>query len=316
MRTLGVLAVVTLIGCGSEPSAPTPAPAPPRPSRRAELAPKPDRPVQKPIDLALGTGFEMRPPIRDGRLTLVPIVATGDVPATRFITLQEGMHQGVVTVRETGHDDWQVQTLKVSNRSKLPLFVMSGELVLDAKQDRVLAEDVVIPAGETAFVAARCVEKERGEGGTRFRAGNALAELELRRTIVYGTQDDVWRHVDRISAREDTESWSHTYRLAAQRQSEPSARRTTLLDALAAIDGRDRMVGLAVAVDNQVLAIDRFATPALYRQLERMLVASYLPGVDGDLPAESRKLGPDDVRSLARSTLGTSTPASYVVLRK
>src|SRR5689334_21159946 len=59
-------------------------------------APKP----QPPPDLSLGAGFEMRRPVHDGRMTVIPIVATGDVPQIHYATLTEGIAHHKVSVRE------------------------------------------------------------------------------------------------------------------------------------------------------------------------------------------------------------------------
>jgi len=283
-----------------------------------EVREVPDRPEARTpakVNLALGDGFEMRQPIHDGRLTLVPIIATGATPATRFITLNEGMARNVVSVREVG-EEWEVDTVRITNRAREPLVGLSGELILDANQDRVLAEDTVVAPGKTLLVHVRCVEQERDHGGTTFHAGHAIGELSLRRRVVHDSQEAVWAQVDVINARNHLSPESKTYRGSARLQSQGAARerRDRLVAQLQGLEERSRMVGLAIAVDGEVLAIDRLATPALYQQLESELVASYLPDTDGP-PAEGKKLGPDDVRALAKRSPDTATSASSSVLR-
>ena len=96
---------------------------------------------------------------------------------------------------------------------------------------------------------------------------------------------------------------------------EMSGRQSTTLALLDAHPDRARMVGVAMALDGVVLAIDRFATPALYRRLEPRLLASYAASHEGE-PREGRRLMPDDVRALARLPRALSTTAaSYVALR-
>jgi hypothetical protein len=65
-----------------------------------------------------------------------------------------------------------------------------------------------------------------------------------------------------------------------------------------------------------VLAVDRFASPALYRRIEPRLLASYAAGEEAAEPREGRRVTPDDVRALTRipQALAT-TDASYVALR-
>jgi hypothetical protein len=321
---VGVVALTGVVGgCRDEPERAA-APVRTLPSRRA-VAVHPDvptapeaaeraRPPAK-VDLSFGDGFEMRHPIQDGRLTLIPILATGTPPAQKFITLQDGMTRHVVSVREIS-DEWEVDTVRITNRAREPLVALSGELIVDANQDRVLAEDTVVAPGKTELVHVRCVEQERDHGGTTFHAGHAIGELSLRRRVVHDTQDAVWAQVDVINTRNGLSPDSKTYRGSAQLQSlgAARARRDRLVAQLQGLEERSRMVGLAIAVDGQVLAIDRLATPALYQQLETELVGSYLPDTDGP-PVEGKKVSPDEVRALAASAPSEPTTASSIVLR-
>src|SRR6185503_6574102 len=106
-----VVAAVLIAGCSSQ-EAPPPAPAP---VARVEAAPVPPPPPPKPVDLSLGEGYEMRHVIHDGRVAVVPIVATGAVAARRYITLHDAMKRHQVSVRELGQ--WEVDTVRVRNRS-------------------------------------------------------------------------------------------------------------------------------------------------------------------------------------------------------
>jgi len=314
MRPYLVLAIGVTVGCSNN-QPPEREPTRVLPSG-VEPAPKPDpAPIAK-VDLSVGNGFEMRRPIHDGRLTLIPIIATRGLPARKFITLHDGMARDLVTVREIS-EDWDVSTVRITNKSSDPLVVLGGELIVDAMQDRVTAENTVIMAGKSALVNVRCVEEDRDHGGGTFHAGNALAELSLRRTVMHDSQDAVWQQVKVINRRHHLAPSTNTYRHAAHLQAKGASadRRDRIVAQLEALEERQQIVGLAVAVDGQVIAIDRMATPELYRQLETELLASYLPDTAGDQP-EGRRLSPDDVRSLARlDRLAVTTDATYSVLR-
>ncbi len=322
MRALVVFAVSSsLVGCldsGGEKPAPKPEPtakAKELPSRRVE--PKPITPEVAKVDLSLGQGFEMRRPITDGRVTLIPIIATQKMTTEKFVTLHDGMARGVVSVREVGgSDNWEVDTVRVTNRSRETLVVLEGELIEDAMQDRVTAEAVTITAGNTQTIQVRCVEEDRDHGGTKFNPGYAIAEVGLRRTVVHSSQDQVWSKVKQINARDKIRTGTNTYRVAAHAQTkgEGAERRDRLVKQLELFEERPNIVGLAVAIDGQVVAIDRLATPELYRQLEGKLIASYLPATSGP-PAEGKRIAPDEVRKLAAATPGHATTASLSIMR-
>jgi hypothetical protein len=322
MRSLVVLVVGSqLFGCldSQKPAAqqeakPTPV------SRAPEPAPKP-APVPETsakVDLALAEGLEMRRPIHDGRLTLIPIIATRAIPTQKFVTLHDGMRRGMVSVREMGgSDSWEVDTVRVTNRSSETLVILEGELIEDAMQDRVTAEAVTILAGKTQTIQVRCVEEDRDYGTTKFNPGNAIAEVSLRRTVVHQTQDAVWSKVKQINSRDKIRTKTNTYRLAAKAQldGDNGVRKDRLMKQLELMEERSNMVGLAVAIDGKVVAIDRLATPDLYRSLEGKLLASYLPDTAGESPVEGRRIAPEDVRKLAQAEAGTQTIASHSVMK-
>lgn len=318
MRALWILAVGSLVGCldsGGDKAAPKPEPVAVAPRKRVEKpAPKPE--VAK-VDLSLAPGLEMRRPIVDGRLTLIPIIATQPIATQQFVTLHDGMAKGVISVREVGDaDTWEVDSVRVTNRSRETLVIMEGELIEDAMQDRVTAEATTITAGNTKVIQVRCVEEDRDHGGTRFNPGNAIAEINLRRTVVHSSQDAVWSKVKQINARDSIRTGTNTYRIAAHAQTKGAGaeRRDRLVKQLESLEERPNIVGLAVAIDGQVVAIDRLATPELYRQLEGKLIASYLPATTG-APPEGKRVAPTDVRKLAAETTGTRTTASHTTMR-
>jgi hypothetical protein len=326
MSRYAVLVVGLLVGCDLRSPSIDEAPRPVRTARAQEVverAPAPEvsaeeaKPEARPApDASLGAGFEMRTAVRDGRLALVPIVATGSVDKTDYLTLPEGMARGLVSVRELP-DGWIVSSVQVRNSSSRPLLALQGEVILDGQQDRVLAESAVILAGETQEISVRCVEAERGDGAPRFRSAGAFAELALRRVVAHQDQSQVWEQVDQINRRYGLSPETRTYRgaVALQARGEAAARRDRLTALLAAHPDRAQMVGVAVVVDGKVLAVDRFANPALYRRIEPRLLASYAVGEESE-PREGRRVTPDDVRALTRIPRAlATTDASYVALR-
>ncbi|MBX3161034.1 MAG: hypothetical protein KF773_34055 [Deltaproteobacteria bacterium] len=273
----------------------------------------------RPNELALPGGLEMRAPIVDGRLTVIPIVAAPNAPppaARTFITLAEGMASGAVTVREVAHE-LEVDQLVLRNGAKEPLLVLRGQLVIEGEQDRVMSADRIIEPGETTIVGVRCVEKERSEGGLYFRTGKAMAELSLRRAVAHEDQDHVWAQVDVIAVRDKLYSETRSYRPAAQAQTrgDNAARRERIVAALGKMEERAHVLGFAVAVDDELVAFERFASPELHRKLEAELLASYLPATAGTPVAAKKPLAPSDVRAFLASVKPSTTAASTVHLK-
>jgi hypothetical protein len=314
-RVIVVVIGMLAVGCQGE----SPSERPPRP--RFEPPPPIEVTAEaKPVDLSLGLGLEMRRPIRDGRLTIIPIVATRPFADVHYVTLDAAMAGGQVTVRELPGDEslsFVVDTLRLQNRSPHPLVVLGGELVIDGMQDRVIARDRVIPGGATVEVAVRCVEEDRDYGERMFHPGYALAELPLRQAVVHESQDDVWAQVGVINRRLHLHPGTKTYRLAAAEQSRGDAatRREHIVAQLAALEEHDSIIGFAVAIDSELVALDQLATPELYRQLEPVLLGSYVMASAGPA-SDARALTPADVRAFAGRSDGTATEATFVVLRE
>ena len=280
---------------------------PPTPAQDPELPPEVPL-AERPPDLSLGDSYAMGRPVVDGRVALVPVYAIKP-PALSFVTLTDGMKRGDVVVIERGGG---YDAVEVINNSAEQVFAMSGELIIDAHQDRALAENTIIPPNERKVVAVRCVEASRSSGATsEFNPLDAIAEPSIRRRLRFKDQSEVWSQIDAINRRLGLSPPTRTYRYAAMKQTEGAAkaRRDKLVDALARVPDRDRMVGLGLAIDGRMVALDRFATPSLYRIIEPRLVASYLPAED-ELPVQdARELRPSDVQRFAHPQLESRTDA-------
>jgi hypothetical protein len=293
---------IGLVATGCNPSSPEqPSPAPKASHKHHEPIAPPSEEVAEPEPVAangFGDGLQLRRPIQDGRLTLIPIVSTNQPAERKFITLQDGMANGLVTVSE--HPEGGYSSVAVSNHSNDPLVILGGEVLLDGHQDRMTAANMIVPEHATVRVGTYCVELGRASGAETFHPGNAIAEIALRRIGAHGDQSAVWSFVDEINSREGLAPRTSTYRLAAKAQLKGGnvERRDRILAQLGALEEHDRIVGLAVAIDNRVVAIDRFGTAALYRQLEPLLLASYLPTTSGKART-SAPLTPDSVRAFA-----------------
>jgi ARG/rhodanese/phosphatase superfamily protein len=110
-------------------------------------------------------GYQVLAPIRNGNLTIFPVVADTSHDTSQFLTLDEGLRSGDVVVTEAGnagplvrprpgHPVWdvhprggaQVNQLVLINNSKRPLLLLAGEIVTGGKQDRIIGKDRLVPA--------------------------------------------------------------------------------------------------------------------------------------------------------------------------
>src|SRR5262249_9622956 len=86
----------------------------------------------------------------------------------RYTTMDEAMAAQTLEVTEV-NEIGSVPTLKVANRADMMAFLMAGEQLIGAKQNRVLNVSIMVPAQTTLAVPVSCVEAGRwSHGSTQF----------------------------------------------------------------------------------------------------------------------------------------------------
>jgi ARG/rhodanese/phosphatase superfamily protein len=177
------------------------------------------------------SGYQVLEPIRQGSLTVFPVVASKSYPTGEFLTLDEGLRSGEVVVTEFGNirglvrrqnapaiqrDSAQVNQLALINNSKRPLLLLAGEIVAGGKQDRVIGMDrIVPPESDPIDLNVFCVEPGRwvatstsfgtsgatyGSAGKGVAAGAAASTLMAQPSVrakAMGDKDQaqVWAEV-------------------------------------------------------------------------------------------------------------------------
>ena len=123
------------------------------------------------------SGYKVLEPIRNGSLTVFPVVASKSYATSEFLTLDEGLRSGEVVVTEYGNvrglvrqrvakaaqrDSAEVNRLVLVNNSKRPLLLLAGEIVAGGKQDRVIGMDRIVPSeSDPIDLNVFCVEPGR-----------------------------------------------------------------------------------------------------------------------------------------------------------
>lgn len=118
-----------------------------------------------PATLAINRGWQVGAPVKHERLTLYPIISDQAVNTDQFITLDEGLRSGKVTIAEAGESGGgEVNKLMVKNRSGKMLVLIAGEIITGGKQDRIVGHDCILAASETPVpIDVFCVEHGRWE---------------------------------------------------------------------------------------------------------------------------------------------------------
>jgi hypothetical protein len=161
--------------------------------------------------------YQVLAPIRNGNLTIFPVVAESSHDTGQFLTLDEGLRSGDVVVTEAGsagpmvrprqgHPVWeehprggaQVNTLMLINDSKRPLLLLAGEIVTGGKQDRIIGKDRLIPAeSDPVDLSVFCVEPGRWVARSdKFGGPMAMVQPSVRaKAMAEKDQHQVWDQV-------------------------------------------------------------------------------------------------------------------------
>lgn len=226
-------------------------------------------------------GFRVLGSLRQGNLEVVAVRGAGKTatPLLRpLLTLDEALPGGRLSIQETPGGG-TVNTLLLRNHGDRPVFILAGEILAGAKQDRILQQDVVLPTGgKSVQVPAFCVEHGRWkEQSAAFYTEKASAPIAVRRAAQASKdQSVVWEEVAannaELSAATSTGSLSATYKSGRLTES-----RKPYLDALARLPRSfPTASGAVVLVNGRVAGADLFQDPSTFARLWGKLLDSYV----------------------------------------
>lgn len=127
-------------------------------------------------------------------------------------TLDDARARGDLLITE--REQATVASIVVDNRGKAHVLLLAGEIVLGGKQNRVVAEDVLLPpASGPRSIAVYCVEQGRwAERSKQFQSRGSIAAPGLRsQVLARAPQPKVWEEVSRYQARAAAPSATGSY---------------------------------------------------------------------------------------------------------
>jgi hypothetical protein len=129
-------------------------------------------------------------PFTHKNLTIWLVRVSGQVAASKLITLQEAMERKLVRVHETGN----VRRLRVENLSNRQIYIQAGDILKGGRQDRVITSDLILPpkSGLVA-IGAYCVERGRWsrrgkESDKQFASAKTALPSRKLKIALYGGQ--------------------------------------------------------------------------------------------------------------------------------
>lgn len=221
---------------------------------------------------------------REKNLIIFPIVAESE-SQFEYLTLEQGINQNYVEIKELGSG--YVHTVKLRNSSKHYIFGLAGELIIGAKQDRMLKEDILIPPfSQWLEIPVYCTEQGRWRDKTKkFQSRGLIVPGMLRlRARTTESQTKVWEEVNKVQAQfniaAETKALKEVYEAPmVSNQAQP------YLEKLLPLPKKlKNCIGVIVGIGDQIICADLFANARLFDKLWEKLLRSYI--IDALCPAE------------------------------
>jgi hypothetical protein len=221
------------------------------------------------------------PESRFDNLTVVPLLGAS-APASRYDTLDVALAGDtlvITEVTESGH----VPEIRLLNRGDRPVFIMEGEELVGAKQNRTINLSILVPAQADAIASVTCVEVGRwrtrsakfaSSPRTHFAEGRAAKSRQVSQSLVaHGVaradQAQVWDAIalksERLRTSSDTGAMADIF----------ASHASGVEDYVAAVRPSDDQVGAVLLIDDKGVGLDVFDTAHTLKALLPKIVRGY-----------------------------------------
>lgn len=209
-------------------------------------------------------------------MVIYPIKLTGKTGRSYHV-LDEAIKNGIIEIKEKGSGD--VNNLEINkNKSEKPAFLMSGEIVKGAKQDRVIARDIVLAKDSKKYVIpVYCVEQGRWDKQTeRFDTAGIVASQSLRSTVVQKkSQSKVWSEVTRKNQNLGASSGTSNYRASYESSKFKGEANSYISHYIDLPDKNITYIGVIVEIDGKISNMDLFSNHSNFSKLWPKLIKAY-----------------------------------------
>jgi hypothetical protein len=199
-----------------------------------------------------------------------------------YLTLDEALQKDLVDVTEVS-EGGSVPNLKVSNKAEDLLFLMAGEQLKGAKQNRVLNVDIMVGSRSETAIPVSCVEAGRWSySSPKFMSAESLSHSLLRAKMSrdvkesyarmgspMSKQGEVWEEVTRKLHRMASVSPSAALN---QVYEDYGAKLKKLTEELKAPAGSS---GAVFVIGGRIAGMDLFDKSATFEKLWPKLIKSY-----------------------------------------
>lgn len=224
-------------------------------------------------------GIKIEEPRFLRNLVLYPLT-NGNKAKTKIKVLDDAMLEKNVIISEL--DSAQLEHVRLQNRSDHRIFVLDGEEITGAWQNRIATTAAFIDTKSEILLPTSCVEQGRWAGDRQFTVGNSCSFPSLRALLCkdvtsslnktrtfQANQERVWKSVrnklDSLKVQSITSSMHDVF----QRLKEELARYSESAAEL------KEFCGMVATCGDKILDIDLFGYKNLFTRLAPKLLESY-----------------------------------------
>ena len=187
-----------------------------------------------------------------------------------------------------------VNSLTVQNKSTDDIYLMTGDVVKGGNQDRVLAQDMILPPRTLRDINVFCVEQGRwqyqGDGNEELNEAEKKAKRvyafsgyynvvsnDIRKTVKHQkNQNEVWKAVGELTATNKASTATGTY-AALENSKDYTNERDRYIDYFTdKFDRTTNVIGMVVVSGKEVLGADIFNHPELFKKQYKVLLHAYV----------------------------------------
>ncbi len=254
------------------------------------------------------TTVALGPARTHGNLTIYPLVAAKQKGRFGFLSLDKAMNGRKLRVTEWGSGN--VPKLKVKNKADKKTFIMAGEIVTGAKQDRMSAHDVLLEEkSKEVAMPVYCVEQGRwAMNSQEFASGGTAGTKTLRKSAVQKkSQGKIWSDVAEKSAKSGVNSSTGTMQAVYSNKKmkrQIKAYEKAFVDLPKTTPG---MLGFVAVVGGEVSSVDLFGDTELLGGVWKKL----LKAIAVDAVTETVGTGPNVTQEGVRGFLSEGFFGDY-----
>jgi len=214
-------------------------------------------------------------------LTVYPLESDHSVKLD-YLTLDEAMAEELIDIVEVT-EGGEVPELKVVNKSSKMVLIIEGEVLVGAKQNRVVNTTILVQADSTVVIPVSCVEQGRWSyssdkfSSSRHHMAPSMrtrkafhVKQSLERNGSYrADQSDIWEEISAKAQRLQSESPT----MSMNRMYEDKS--TSLQDFFEHFKLEAKHVGAVFAINDEIVGLDSFGKPETYAGVYEKLLNSY-----------------------------------------